>query len=399
MKNHTKERILGSTILLGGGLLLSAMLYRTGDVSVSQDTASQSTANQSMIDESTVVVTDEQVAENTRPTLDVMTADYDTEQRILAEKREQRAAQIEERRAQIDALLKTQTEARAKALAKAAKERSSTGSASIQKTKDLIDEVEAEAAKLKKLQAEKAALEAAQKADAARLKATIAAQEKQRQAQKKQLSYGEAKKKLREARRKADSSAGRFGVQVALAANEAAADDLAQRLKKYGYKVSTSKTNRGVRVVVGPEKGRATARALREKLQADQRLSVSGAWVTAYHTPTKKQSAKKNSAKKEVTGKKPSQKEKTEAPQKPVEDKYRYGVQVAMAGDTASRDALVAKLKKHGYKVTTSNTSRGTRIIVGGGMKKEAAQRLQAKVNADSRIGISGAWLKRERRR
>lgn len=397
MKNHTKERILGSTILLGGGILLSAMLYRTGDVSVNQSTANQSTANQSMVGENTVVVTDEQVAENTRPTLDVMTADYDTEQRILAEKREQRAAQIEERRAQIDALLKTQTEARAKALEKAAKEQSAgdsvtltpAGSSSIQKTKDLIDEVEAEAAKLKKLQAEKAALEAAQKADDAKLKATIAAQEKQRQAQKKQLSYGEAKKKLREARKEADSSAGRFGVQVALAANEAAADDLAQRLKKYGYKVSTSKTNRGVRVVVGPERGRNTAYALREKLQADQRFSISGAWVTAYNPPAEKQLAKKQAAKKEAA----------ESPQKPVADKYRYGVQVAMAGDTASRDALVAKLKKHGYKVTTSDTSRGTRIIVGGGMKKEAAQKLQAKVNADSRIGISGAWLKREPRR
>ncbi len=40
-------------------------------------------------------------------------------------------------------------------------------------------------------------------------------------------------------------------------------------------------------------------------------------------------------------------------------------VQVALAANQANADALAAKLKAKGYKVTQSPTSKGVRIMVG----------------------------------
>lgn len=40
-------------------------------------------------------------------------------------------------------------------------------------------------------------------------------------------------------------------------------------------------------------------------------------------------------------------------------------VQVALAANQANADAVVSKLRAKGYKVTTSPTSKGIRIMVG----------------------------------
>jgi len=91
----------------------------------------------------------------------------------------------------------------------------------------------------------------------------------------------EAQQKLREARQevKETDAKGSFGVQVALASNQASADDVAKKFKSAGYQVKTSTTSRGVRVVVGPERGKVAALALKDKINADSQVDTSGAWV------------------------------------------------------------------------------------------------------------------------
>ncbi|WP_230659195.1 SPOR and LysM peptidoglycan-binding domain-containing protein [Psychrobacter sp. I-STPA10] len=90
-----------------------------------------------------------------------------------------------------------------------------------------------------------------------------------------------AEQRLAQARQAAaeGEARGTFGVQVALADNQAKADEVAKKMRAAGYKVSTSATSRGVRVIVGPEEGKPAALALKDKINADPRTGVNNAWV------------------------------------------------------------------------------------------------------------------------
>ena len=91
----------------------------------------------------------------------------------------------------------------------------------------------------------------------------------------------DAQQKLREARTevKETDAKGSFGVQVALATNQASADEVAKKFKAAGYQVKTSSTSRGVRVIVGPERGKVAALALKDKVNSDPSVNTTSAWV------------------------------------------------------------------------------------------------------------------------
>lgn len=72
---------------------------------------------------------------------------------------------------------------------------------------------------------------------------------------------------------------GTFGVQVALATDQKKASEIIQKLQAAGYKVKTTQTSKGVRIVVGPEKGKVAALALKDKLNNDSRVDVNSGWV------------------------------------------------------------------------------------------------------------------------
>lgn len=389
MENHIKERILGSTILLGGGIMLSAMLFRTDTTNIDAD-------------QDTILVTNQQVEENTdSTTLSNLTADYETEQKLLAKKRQQRERQEAKREAEIKALIKQSADARSKALDKAKKESAEAAKKQAADNHKILNEVKKTAKQLEAYNIKRKKAIQEQDAENKRQKEIA----KKEQLARKKQAFVDAKQALTKQRKQASSSDAKYAVQVALAANEANANRLVQKLKNNGYKVTTSKTSRGVRVIVGPERGEKTAYALREKLQADSRVNITGAWVAKYDRVTQKTNSKPASDAKEKTTAVAQKPKKGESKDKIAElinqqkpDKYDYGVQVALAGDPNSRDALIAKLQKNGYKVRTSHTSRGTRIIVGKGLNKQEAMKLQAKVNNDKRIGVSGAWIKRERK-
>ena len=108
-----------------------------------------------------------------------------------------------------------------------------------------------------------------------RLEREAAAAEKSAEAKR------EAQQKLSEARKevKETDAKGSFGVQVALANDQGKADELAKKLQAAGYQVKTSPTSRGVRVIVGPERGKVAALALKDKINSDPKVNTTGAWV------------------------------------------------------------------------------------------------------------------------
>ena len=91
----------------------------------------------------------------------------------------------------------------------------------------------------------------------------------------------DAQQKLSEARKevKETDAKGSFGVQVALANNQTKADEMAKTFQEAGYQVKTSRTSRGVRVIVGPERGKVAALALKDKINSDPKVNTTGAWV------------------------------------------------------------------------------------------------------------------------
>lgn len=76
-------------------------------------------------------------------------------------------------------------------------------------------------------------------------------------------------------------------VQVALAANQANADALLSKLRAKGYNVTTSRTSKGIRVLVGSNTGsdRASADATRQKITSDASLGMNSAWVMDWQPP------------------------------------------------------------------------------------------------------------------
>ena len=104
--------------------------------------------------------------------------------------------------------------------------------------------------------------------------------EAQQQVQKKQ-AFQAAQDNLRQARQtvKQTDVKGTFGVQVALATDQKKASEITQKLQAAGYKVKTTQTSKGVRIVVGPEKGKVAALALKDKLNNDSRVDVNSGWV------------------------------------------------------------------------------------------------------------------------
>ncbi len=75
-------------------------------------------------------------------------------------------------------------------------------------------------------------------------------------------------------------------VQIAMAESQAKADSIVAQLRAKGYKVRTSTTSKGVRVLVGPEKDSTTAKATKHKIEQDSSLNIKGAWVSNWQPPT-----------------------------------------------------------------------------------------------------------------
>lgn len=105
-------------------------------------------------------------------------------------------------------------------------------------------------------------------------------EEKKNSENKKQLDAAIAKEILENGEKK-------WMVQVALAANQNKANRVQSQLEAKGYKVVTSSTTKGIRVMIDPANDYAIAQIIREKIIADNSLNMQSAWVFkwAFLTP------------------------------------------------------------------------------------------------------------------
>ena len=71
----------------------------------------------------------------------------------------------------------------------------------------------------------------------------------------------------------------------------------------------------------------------------------------------------------------------------------QWMVQVALAANEANADALAAKLRAKGYKVTKSPTSKGVRIMVGPSKDRDTADAARKKITSDASLGMKSAWV------
>lgn len=100
--------------------------------------------------------------------------------------------------------------------------------------------------------------------------------------------------------------------------------------------------------------------------------------------------------------KKADEKRQADAKKKAEADKARdllengdkqWMVQVALAVNEANADAVAAKLRAKGFKVTKSPTSKGIRIMVGPSKDRAAADAARKKIAADASLGMKSAWV------
>ncbi|WP_373683084.1 MULTISPECIES: SPOR domain-containing protein [unclassified Acinetobacter] len=330
MSMNNKQRWMGGVVLLGGGVLLAALLLK-GKEEIHQ--------NQSQIPEMAQVEQQGQGAGK----MSSLTVDVETEKRLLEEQRRTREKSVAEQEARAAEFLAMQQQAEADAARKAAEEYAALNAhRSAQQSSDNIppELVEDEKAKQKHLAEDKLAAQkkletqsAQQKADQARIAADKQKAEAKRKAdaqkEAERKAHAEAEKKAAdkkaaeakqqaeekrkaeekhkaeekrkaeekhkaeekrkaEAKKKAEAEKARdllengdkqWMVQVALAANEANADAVAAKLRAKGYKVTKSPTSKGIRIMVGPSKDRDAADATRKKINSDASLNMKSAWV------------------------------------------------------------------------------------------------------------------------
>ena len=349
MSMNSKQRWMGGVVLLGGGVLLAALLMKgTQELQHKQAAPLNQTATAQQ--------------KNTQKSGDMqalqpLTVDVETEKRLLEEQKRARERAVAEQEAKTQQYLQQQQQAEADAARKAAEEyaeinKRRTGQDSsdnippeVKPDGKIVDQQHQVDSDVKKKHADdeaakhKVAVDAKKKADAeakrqadleakkqanadakkqadedarheaaAKKKAELEAQKKADAEQKRKADAEEKRKAVIEAKKKAEAEAKKqadadakkstskkqadadkardllegkkkWMVQVSLAANQANADATVSKLRAKGYKVVTSPTSKGIRVMVGPAKDRETADTARRKIQADSSLGMKSAWI------------------------------------------------------------------------------------------------------------------------
>lgn len=327
MSMNNKQRWMGGVVLLGGGVLLAALLLKGKD--------EIGVPHQQFPDTSEQV---ENAEDHPNSQLNSMTVDVATEKRLLEQQRRDREKSVAEQEARAADFLAMQQQAEADAARKAAAEYAALNAHRLgQQSSDNIppELVEDEQAKQKRLAEDKlvaqkkldqqkieqqkvnTSTEAAKKeaerklaadkqkvadqkaAEKRKAEEKLKASEAQKAADKKaaerkaeEKQKTDEKHKADEAKKKAEAEKARkllegeqdkqWMVQVALAANEANADAIAAKLRAKGYKVTKSPTSKGVRIMVGPSKNREAADVTRKKITADESLNMKSAWVNEW---------------------------------------------------------------------------------------------------------------------
>ena len=375
--NFSRQALLGIGMILGGSVMLYAMVQQIGESNQPQPTSA-------MIEKPTT----EQ--ESPQP----LTTDIETEKRILAQKQKERAARVAEQERRAQEFLTEQEVAEAEALAKARAEsqqyvkniaatnEQSESSEDVKDTEKSVKSKEVQDAEKLVKAADDAVNEA---------KAKKQAEDEQQQAKAKQEKAAAEKlaesKKEAEAKRQADAQAAAEKKREAAEAakNEPPKSPSDYQVKKGDGLIKLARQyNMPVEVLA-----QANNISPSTSLQLGQNITIPS------RSQVQRLEREAAAAKKAAEAKRDAQQKLREARQKVKETdaKGSFGVQVALADNQAKADQLAKKFKEAGYQVKTSPTSRGVRVIVGPERGKVAALALKDKINSDSNVNTTGAWV------
>lgn len=381
----SKQVLLSLSLIVGGGVAVYALNQDSKPVASNPQTP----------------VASDDVA---RPKVEPLTTDIKTEKQILDQQQKEREARTLAQERQAQALMEDQERAKALALKKAQIEADAIAKA---KEKDnlqgddtatsLMVETRPEALQIQREQ-ERAK---AQQAKAEQLKAQQAkTQQKPEQIKvakdaDKPAKTGEksdnkkpspvvAKETNKEKDKKDDKpkKAGQHTV--------ARGDTLIKLSHQYGVPVSIiAKANNMGRNDALPAGKTIKIPSKSEIAKIQQELHKADKKETAKKEANKSDTNKKEVAK-DNSQKDSAKKEKSGVRSVPT----HYSVQVAMADSQEKANALAKQYRAAGYKVVTSRTSKGVRVLVGSEKTAEAANNLKSKIAKDSRVKTDGAWVK-----
>ncbi len=391
--NFSRQALLGIGMIIGGSVMLYAMVQQIGDSNEPQPASA-------MVDKPSP----EQ--ESPQP----LTTDIETEKRILAEKQKERAARVAEQEKRAQQFLTEQEAAEAEALAKARAESQqymASSAAAAEESNKSDAEKDAATTPIKKTSAAESAESETNTGN--QQKAAQAQQEAQRQAAIKEQAAAKKladSKKEAEAKRQADvKKQADAAAEKKQAAAEAAKNEPPKSPSDYQVKRGDGliklarQYNMPVEVLAQANNlSPSTSLQLGQNITIPSRKQVerlAREAAAAEQAREDKRQKEEALAKKSADAKREAQQKLSEARKevKETDAKGSFGVQVALANDQAKADELAKTFKSAGYQVKTSPTSRGVRVIVGPERGKVAALALKDKINSDPKVNTTSAWV------
>ncbi|MDO4895790.1 MAG: LysM peptidoglycan-binding domain-containing protein [Moraxella sp.] len=377
----SKQLVLGGTLLLGGSVALFALTQKN-------------THNESatISDEKAMTAKQDSVA---RPTVQPLTTDLETERRLLEQKRLEREARTQEQERQTQALLEAQEKAKADALQKAqaeidAKKQAQQAKQDPQGTDDSTPAVLTVQTRPEILKAEQEAKEAeakklAEKQEAQRQKAEAEKKRLTAEQTKKQNTQNSEQNKTKEPTPKKDNK------ENTNTQNNKTTPHKEQHTIKQGDTLIKLSHQYGIPVSViasANNMGRHDALAVGKTIKIPTKAEADKiARANANKTQADKQNQQKTN---KADDKKPAEQANTKKSNKVPR---HYSVQVAMLPKDKA-NALAKEYRQAGYKVQTSQTSRGVRVLVGHAKTEAEANTLKNKIIKDTRVKTDGAWVK-----
>lgn len=359
----SKQIVLGMTLVIGSGVAFFALAKNDAQTTKSVQTPQQ-------------IPSDTKVA---KPVVQPLTADVATEEKLLAEKQRAREAHTLQMQKQAAALLEEQNNARKQALEKASAEANGRMTNDTQ-TVSADSAAKSELIAAPTVQTRPEAIEAARKAEEAKKAAeTLKSSEQETKDDKAKIAdkptenKAENKKEDKNTQTKAPVKAGTHDVQRGETWQGIA--------NHYGISVAALVEANGM--------------TRNDILRAEHRIKIpSASQIARLERDNKaREAASKDNNKKSDNQSQSKTDKKTESKSQSSQTSERYMVQVAISPDKDRVDEVVKKYRDAGYKVTTSNTSRGLRILIGNEKTEEEAKALRTKIAADSRVPSSGAFI------
>ena len=393
--NFSRQALLGIGMIIGGSVMLYAMVQQIGDTNKPAPTSA-------MIDK----------PNTEQASLQPLTTDIETEKRILAQKQKERAARVAEQEKRAKQFLTEQEAAEAQALAKARAESQQYLASSAPAAEDSVknsanDSANKEATKntLETPTTQPSNNTLADSSARDKQKLADAQQEAQRQANiKEQIAAKKLadSKKETEAKRQAEAQA---IAERKREAAEAAKKEPPQSPSDYQVKRGDGliklarQYNMPVELLAQANNlSPSTSLQLGQNITIPSRKQVQRLEREAANTEQAREATRQKEealAKKSTDAKRDAQQKLSEARKevKETDAKGSFGVQVALANDQAKADELAKKFQAAGYQVKTSTTSRGVRVVVGPERGKVAALALKDKINSDPKVNTTSAWV------